>query len=147
MVPNERGDAAWAWRLMPKPDHDGSPRIFVAIDDRAARALIFADRIRTEAPQAICRLRAAGISRVVMVTGDRADVADRVSTALGLVAVYAELTPAGKVAIVEAESAQGATVMIGDGVNDAPARAAPQHRRRRPTSCFSWIVWIASQTP
>ena len=123
-VVERTGDASGAARLVQQRNNDGSASIHVAIDGQTAGALILADQIRIEAPQALRRIRAAGISRIVMVTGDRADVANRVSDELGLDACFSELTPAGKVAIVEAESTQGGTVMIGDGVNDAPALAA-----------------------
>ena len=69
-------------------------------------------------------MRRAGISRVVLVTGDRADIADMVGRIVGVDAVLADCDPAGKLAVVERESAHGATVMVGDGVNDAPALAA-----------------------
>ena len=104
-------------------DHQGSDSIFVAIDCKMAGALIFADAVRAEAPEALRRIREAGIERIVMVTGDRRDVADKVGALLALEVVFAELAPAEKVAIVKKESAGHRTIMIGDGVNDAPALA------------------------
>ncbi|MCX7382298.1 MAG: heavy metal translocating P-type ATPase [Alphaproteobacteria bacterium] len=94
---------------------------WVAIDGRVAGALLLADRIRPETPRAIRDLRAAGVGRLVMVTGDRAAAAEAVGEALGLDAVHAELTPEGKIAAVRAERP---CLMIGDGINDAPALAA-----------------------
>jgi P-type E1-E2 ATPase len=69
-------------------------------------------------------VRAAGIRRVVMLSGDRPAVAEAVGLELGLDAVLAGLSPEGKVAAVRAERAHGPVVMLGDGVNDAPALAA-----------------------
>ena len=97
---------------------------WVAIDGVVAGALLLADRIRPEAPRAIRALRAAGIARVVMVTGDRADAAAAVGAALGLDEVHADLAPADKIAVVRRERSHGATLMVGDGINDAPALAA-----------------------
>jgi soluble P-type ATPase len=97
---------------------------WVAIDGMPAGVILLADRIRPEAPRALRELRAAGITRLVMVTGDRRETAEAVGTVLGLDAVFAELTPAGKIATVHAERARGPVVMIGDGINDAPALAA-----------------------
>jgi len=69
-------------------------------------------------------LRAAGIARVVLVTGDRADTADAVGRVVGVDAVYADCDPADKVRLVDAERRHGQTIMVGDGINDAPALAA-----------------------
>jgi P-type E1-E2 ATPase len=70
-------------------------------------------------------LRRAGIKRIVMVTGDHPDVAESVGIALGVDRVLSERDPSDKVAAVEAERAEGGvTIMVGDGINDAPALAA-----------------------
>src|SRR5581483_7013079 len=66
----------------------------------------------------------AGIARIVMVTGDRADAAETIGAALDLDAVLADREPADKVAAVAGERKQHPTVMVGDGINDAPALAA-----------------------
>jgi len=98
---------------------------WVAIDGRVAGVLLLADRIRPEAPRALRALREAGITRLVMVTGDRAGPAAAVGEVLGLDAVHAECTPQGKIDVVQAERAKAPPVMmIGDGINDAPALAA-----------------------
>ena len=62
--------------------------------------------------------------RVVMVTGDHPDVAQAVASAIGVDAVYAERSPAEKVDVVREERQRGVVVMVGDGINDAPALAA-----------------------
>jgi heavy metal translocating P-type ATPase len=96
---------------------------WVAVDGTVAGAILLADRIRPEAQRAMRELRAAGLARLVMVTGDRASTADMVGATLGLDAVFADLTPEGKIATVQAERARGPVLMIGDGINDAPALA------------------------
>jgi len=68
-------------------------------------------------------LRAAGITRTVLVTGDRADVAETVGRIVGVDAVQADRDPGDKVAVVADEARNGPTIMVGDGVNDAPALA------------------------
>ena len=69
-------------------------------------------------------LRRAGIERVVMVTGDHPDVAESVGISIGVDRILSERDPADKVDAVKAEGEFGPTVMVGDGVNDAPALAA-----------------------
>jgi soluble P-type ATPase len=69
-------------------------------------------------------LREAGIERVVLVTGDHEHVASAVGRVVGVDVVHAGRDPAGKVAVIREESERAATIMVGDGVNDAPALAA-----------------------
>lgn len=97
---------------------------WVALDRRIAGAVLLSDPIRPEAPRALRALRAAGLTRLVMASGDRRAAAEEIGSRLGFDAVHAELTPAGKIALVKAERAGGLTLMIGDGINDAPALAA-----------------------
>ena len=87
-------------------------------------AVLLRDPLRRNAPRTVRRLRAAGFNRLVMLTGDRAEPAREVATVLGLDEVYADQSPADKVAAVRAERERAVTVMVGDGVNDAPALAA-----------------------
>jgi soluble P-type ATPase len=82
------------------------------------------DPVRPDAPRMIRALRAAGISRVVLVTGDRADIAETVGRIVAVDTVHAERDPAEKLDIVRAEQASEPTIMVGDGINDAPALAA-----------------------
>jgi heavy metal translocating P-type ATPase len=103
---------------------DGSSCIFVAIDGQVAGALIVDDPIRPDAPRVIRSLRRAGIERVIMVTGDHPDVAESVGAALGVDRILSERDPSEKVEALEAEREAGVVVMVGDGLNDAPALAA-----------------------
>jgi soluble P-type ATPase len=104
---------------------EGSSSVFVSIDGDVAGAIVIDDPIRPDTPRVIRTLRRAGIKRIVMVTGDHPDVAESVGIALGVDRVLSERDPADKVAAVEAERAEGGvTIMVGDGINDAPALAA-----------------------
>ena len=98
--------------------------VFVAVDGRLAGALLLADEIRRETPRALRALHRAGIAKIVMLSGDRQDVAETVAAALGVDSVLADRSPQDKVDAVRAERADGVTVMVGDGLNDAPALAA-----------------------
>ncbi len=103
---------------------DGSSCVFVGVDDEVVGALVIDDPIRPDTPRVIRALRRAGIKRVVMVTGDHPDVAESVGAALGVDRILSERDPAEKVESVEAERADGVVMMVGDGLNDAPALAA-----------------------
>jgi soluble P-type ATPase len=96
----------------------------VSRDDEPLAALLFADRIRPDAPGMVRALRADGMSRIVLVSGDRADLAESIGRIVGVDAVWADQSPADKVRVVREESARGPSVMVGDGINDAPALAA-----------------------
>jgi heavy metal translocating P-type ATPase len=116
--------AEWASRALRRASWRSALSVFVSIDGRAAGVLLLADELRPEAPRAIRALRAAGVARIVMVTGDRADPAETIGAALDLDAVLADRVPADKVEAVELEQRLHPTVMVGDGINDAPALAA-----------------------
>lgn len=103
---------------------DGSSSVFVAVDGEVAGALILHDPVRPDSPRALRDLRRAGVGRVVLVTGDHPEVAETVGAGIGADLVLAERSPEEKVAAVLAERAWGSTVMVGDGINDAPALAA-----------------------
>ncbi|MEO8555596.1 MAG: heavy metal translocating P-type ATPase [Actinomycetota bacterium] len=120
------GDTAppWLRQVRRRADLDGSLTVFVAVDDEPAGAFLLEDAIRPDSPRMVRALREAGITRVVLVTGDRADIADMVGRIVGVDAVLAECDPADKLAAIQHESALGATIMVGDGINDAPALAA-----------------------
>jgi soluble P-type ATPase len=82
------------------------------------------DTIRPDAPRMVRALRTAGIGRVALITGDRADVAETVGRVVGVDAVYADREPSEKLALVREEERRSSTIMVGDGINDAPALAA-----------------------
>jgi len=114
----------WARQARRRAELDGSLAVFVAIDEEPVGAMFLVDPIRPDAPRMVRALRAAGITRVALLTGDRADIADMVGRVVGVDSVQADCDPAAKLAAIEREAAYGPTVMVGDGVNDAPALAA-----------------------
>jgi heavy metal translocating P-type ATPase len=101
----------------------GSTNVFVSVDGELAGALLLDDPIRPDTPRVIRSLRREGFRRIVMITGDHADVAESVGVALGVDRILSERSPTDKVEAVEAERQEGFTVMVGDGINDAPALA------------------------
>ena len=114
----------WAARALRRASWRSALSVFVAVDGRTIGAVLLADELRRDTPRAVHTLRAAGVSRIVMVTGDRADAAETIGAALDLDAVLADREPADKVDAVASEQRQYPTVMVGDGINDAPALAA-----------------------
>jgi heavy metal translocating P-type ATPase len=123
LVNGSQKPEAWAVRALRRAAWRSALSVFVAVDGRAIGALLLGDELRRETPGAIQALRRAGVSRIVMLTGDRAEAAETIGAALDLDAVLSDREPADKVDAVAAERRQNVTVMVGDGINDAPALA------------------------
>lgn len=115
---------AWARGVVKRARLDGAAIAWMCVDGAPTGAVLLRDPLRRNASHTMRRLRAAGFNRLVMLTGDRVEPAREVATVLGLDDVYAEQTPADKVAAVRTERERAVTVMVGDGINDAPALAA-----------------------
>ncbi|BBR40368.1 hypothetical protein WP3W19E03_28930 [Aeromonas veronii] len=95
--------------------------VAIAVDGELVGWLLLSDQLRLETPRALRMLRKTGVREIVMLTGDKQEVADSIGTGLGVDRVHAELTPDMKLAHVSRASASSCTMMVGDGVNDAPA--------------------------
>jgi heavy metal translocating P-type ATPase len=116
--------APWAARAVRRASWRSALIVFVAVEGRPVGALLLADELRADTPRAIRLLRDAGIARIVMVTGDRAAAAQAIGAALDLDAVLADRVPSDKVDAVRSEQRLHPTIMVGDGINDAPALAS-----------------------
>jgi Cu+-exporting ATPase len=111
--------------LLQEADRIGATAILVAAGDRLAGAILLRDRIREGAREAVQGLTALGVTRLVMLTGDRRRAAEAVAREVGIPIVEAELLPEQKLDHVRRGMAQGNYVaMVGEGLNDAPALAA-----------------------
>ena len=101
--------------------------IHVAVDGTYMGHIVISDRERADAPAAIASLKNVGVSRVVMLTGDKRDVAEEIAAQMGITEVRAELLPQDKVSAVEGLLAQKTAgkslAFVGDGINDAPVLA------------------------
>jgi heavy metal translocating P-type ATPase len=124
LVVGSQKPEAWVVRALRRAAWRSALSVFVAVDGRTIGALLLGDELRRETPRAVQALRSAGVSRIVMVTGDRAETAETIGAALDLDAVLSNREPADKVDAVVTERRQNVTVMVGDGINDAPALAA-----------------------
>jgi P-type E1-E2 ATPase len=105
---------------------NGAAKVLVGIDGTLAGVALIGDRLREDSDQLVPRLREAGIRHVALVTGDRASVAESVGAALGVDRVYADQEPEEKLEVVRALQSRRELqpiVMVGDGINDAPALA------------------------
>ncbi|SMY07279.1 heavy metal translocating P-type ATPase [Flavimaricola marinus] len=102
----------------------GSILVAISVDGELAGYLVMADPLREGARAMFTNLRRGGMTRIILATGDRAAVAERVTQGLGLDRIYAELTPDKKLQLVLDERTSAPVMMVGDGVNDAPALAA-----------------------
>lgn len=110
-----------------KGDAAAGTLVHVAKDGKYLGAVVIADEIKSDAKDAISGLKVWGIKTIVMLTGDRKEVAERVAEQLGISKVFAELLPGDKVDRVEEifaqKSEKGKLIFVGDGINDAPVLA------------------------
>ncbi|MDR2159651.1 MAG: cadmium-translocating P-type ATPase, partial [Treponema sp.] len=101
--------------------------VYLAVNGVYAGRLVIADELKPDSKQAVADLRALGVKRIAMLTGDRKAVGERIAGEAGLDTVYAELLPHQKVECLEAleqqKSGSGKLVFVGDGINDAPVLA------------------------
>ena len=100
--------------------------IHVAINGAYAGHIVITDQVKDDSAEAIDRLKELGVERIVMLTGDRKEVAERVAQQLQLSEYHAELLPTDKVSIVErllSKAGEDALAFVGDGINDAPVLA------------------------
>jgi heavy metal translocating P-type ATPase len=104
----------------------GEAQVLVAVNGHIAGAIVMADELRPDAVHIVERLRAEGVRHVAMVSGDRRSVAERIGRELSVDRVYAEQSPEDKLEVVarlRADPNLSPVIMVGDGVNDAPALA------------------------
>ncbi|MGC2373383.1 MAG: heavy metal translocating P-type ATPase [Solirubrobacteraceae bacterium] len=128
------GSAAWLAKhgidtddgeALPAPS-DGNAMVLVGVDERLAGVFVMGDHVRPDAHELIHRLHAAGVGHIAMLSGDRQEVAQAVGRQLGLDHVYAEQSPEDKLDVVrhmQGNPRYSPVVMVGDGINDAPALA------------------------
>ncbi len=104
---------------------DATLRAYVDIDGHLAAVIEYADEVRAELPDVLASLRKKGISRIVLLSGDHAPIARALAQRVGIEETYGDLLPSDKAGFIERLRAEGGTVlMIGDGINDAPALTA-----------------------
>jgi heavy metal translocating P-type ATPase len=104
----------------------GEARVLVGVEGRVAGAIVMADELRGDAANLVSDLHGLGVAHVAMVTGDQEEIAHQIAEAAGLDEVHSEQTPEDKLAVVRAMQADERlrpVIMVGDGVNDAPALA------------------------
>lgn len=116
--------AAWTEDVLRHMAYEAAGGTFIAVDGVMAGVVLFSDQLRRESPRALRLLRQAGIRQIVMLTGDRSDAAQIIGMAVGVDEIRAGLSPAGKVAAITEGTSEGVSLMVGDGINDAPALAA-----------------------
>ncbi len=110
-----------------EPDRDQRARVFLAVDGRYGGSIIVSDQLKEDAVTAVDQLRKLGVNRIVMLTGDKKQVAGAIGRRLNLDQVYSGLLPDQKLAVIEQlekqKNSRRKNVFVGDGINDAPALA------------------------
>ena len=107
---------------IPLPESASTASLLVAVDGEYKGQIIVTDDIKTEAETAIAKLKALGVKRISMLSGDRKSNAERVGRELGITDVHSELLPEEKYAhLNEIIAGSNAAVYVGDGINDAPS--------------------------
>lgn len=100
-------------------------QVFLAIDNQVQGYILLQDQLRPEAPQTIQDLKKIGINHLAMITGDQPATAQKIAQEVGLTNVFSQCRPQDKITLIkDAPSEQRPLIMVGDGVNDAPAIAA-----------------------
>jgi heavy metal translocating P-type ATPase len=117
------GNPRWVRAVRRRARLDGALTVFVAADGLPAGAILLEDRLRPDARATIRGIRRGGVTRIVLATGDRAEAAGPVGALTGVDEVLAGLAPAGKLDVVRREQLRAPVIMVGDGINDAPALA------------------------
>jgi soluble P-type ATPase/hemerythrin-like domain-containing protein len=114
----------WAQQERNRAELDGATVVWVSLDGAPSGALLVQDPMRSDARRNVRRLREAGLSRLVMVSSDRPQIADEMARMIGVDGVVAQCTPEENAERVRVESRRAVTVMVGDGVHDGEALSA-----------------------
>ncbi|MFV3338831.1 heavy metal translocating P-type ATPase [Pseudomonas sp. NY15349] len=123
-VRNGTDDGSWAQARLQQLDYLANSGSFVAVDGALKAVLRLADDLRRETPQTLRLLRARGIDKIVMLTGDRPETAEMIALTAGIDELRSGLSAQDKVRLVQQGCRSAPTLMVGDGINDAPALAA-----------------------
>lgn len=103
---------------------NGESLLYLSYDGELAGVLTIGDPVRPEAREVVQNLRKTGIKRCVMITGDTEGAAKKIAETAGLDGYYSQALPEDKVSLIKKEKAGGKVIMLGDGINDAPALSA-----------------------